>query len=922
MTSFGFTDAGGGTAVPRHAALELARRGWEVTVFYAAVTPTEHGLPYELSEREQDGVTLIGVHNRPHGLFDLAQPRRELDDPPITEAFAAVIDRVAPDVVHFHNLHNLGAALIDEVSARGLPAFFSTHNYWLICPRAYLLTGEGVICPGPGDGSACASCAGGHDPIAYRDRLESIRARATRGLRGILAVSESVRRTLLAAGYPDELVEVVRQAMPQDHAIWEAVGARRPAGRTGEALTVAFLGSAYPHKGPQLLVEAAQRTRAEVRVEILGEVPERFAAALTRADRRGVTRVHGAFTSGEIGGLLRSVDAAVLPSMWWDCAPLAAAECRAAGLPLIVPRLGGLPETVRDGVDGLLFDPLDADDLAHTLDRLAGEPGLLERLQSAIEPPRPFAEYVDALELRYRDARAGALPAAPAPVSGPATVRWQGDHGLATSLSIINDEVTARLTGPVQRVTRDRAALDPPLPQLADVEVRHQWPPDLGVPAAGRLAAIVPWEFGAIPEEWVAPIEDNVDELWVPSEYVRSMYLDAGVAPDRVVVVPNGVAVDVFAPADRPPREGSPVRFLFVGGVIHRKGPDLLLAAWREAFAGRDDVTLVVKDFGAGGVYRDGERGPLRAHAASGALPRIELIEDELEVAELVELYRGSDVLVHPYRGEGFAMPVLEAMACGLPVIVTAGGPTDEFCPAEAGWRIDAHRRQWGQEPCIGAMRTTGIPWMLEPDPAHLVALLREAADDAEGRRRRGRRGREAAEALSWQAVAQRYEERIERLRARPPRRVTAAAHRYVFEDAAAVRVLASPAWRGRDDLSGLLADWAAATSPATDACLYLLADPHTSGSPEDLETHVLAAAAAAGVDLDACADIDIRVEAPRDGLIASLQAACDAYVPLHGACAGDLREAHTVLVPGSGGLGRLLAGDAQRPAVAASTSR
>ena len=54
----------------------------------------------------------------------------------------------------------------------------------------------------------------------------------------------------------------------------------------------------------------------------------------------------------------------------------------------------------------------------------------------------------------------------------------------------------------------------------------------------------------------------------------------------------------------------------------------------------------------------------------------------------MAALYRSCDVLVHPYRGEGFAMPVLEAMASGLPVVVTAGGPTDEFCPDAAGWRI------------------------------------------------------------------------------------------------------------------------------------------------------------------------------------------------------------------------------------------
>ncbi len=52
---------------------------------------------------------------------------------------------------------------------------------------------------------------------------------------------------------------------------------------------------------------------------------------------------------------------------------------------------------------------------------------------------------------------------------------------------------------------------------------------------------IQPWEFGAIPAEWVDPIRRNVDEVWVPSEYVKRMYVAGGIDADRVAVVPNGV---------------------------------------------------------------------------------------------------------------------------------------------------------------------------------------------------------------------------------------------------------------------------------------------------------------------------------------------------------------------------------------------
>jgi glycosyltransferase involved in cell wall biosynthesis len=911
MTAFGFNDSGGGTTVPRLAAKELVRRGWEVTVFHAAVKPTASGQPYEVVESEQDGVRLIGVHNRPHGLFDLGHPDREIDDPAISAAFQRVLAQVRPDVVHFHNLHNLGASLIDHVAARGVPAYFTTHNYWLVCPRAYLLTGEGAICAGPGDGARCAACVGSPDVAGHQRRLAEIRSRAERGLTTILSVSDAVRRTLVNAGYPGDLINTVRQAMPHDAEIWEQVGRDRRPGRVATDLTVAFLGSAYPHKGPQLLIEAAQRTQARLNIKILGEVPDRFAEQLKALDRRGNVELCGSFSPSEIGGLLREVDAVALPSMWWDCAPLAAAECLAARTPVLVPRLGGLPEAIRHGVDGLTFDGLDVDDLARTLDRLALEPGLLEQLQAGISAPRSFAAYVDELEAYYGGARPSRVEADP--VAEDVAVRWQGDHGLPTSLSIINDRVSERLAGSVQRVGRDGSAEvpGPPLVHTADVEVRHQWPPDFSPARAGRLAIIQPWEFGAIPEAWLEPLRANVDELWVPSEYVRAMYVEAGVDADRVVTIPNGVDLDLFRPdgAERElPQAGEGTRFLFVGGLIARKGADVLFDAWREAFAGRDDVTLVLKDFGANDIYRDAGRGPILDHIASGALPRIVLVEDDLSTDEVAALYRACDVLVHPYRGEGFAMPVLEAMACGLPVIVTAGGPTDEFVPDDAGWRISADRA-WFPEHRIDTLATRGRPWLLEPDRTALVALLRradEAGDDELDAR--GRAGRAAAQYLSWDIVAARYQERITGLAARRPRAASAAVHEpFPLEEEVAVRVLATPAWRGSDRLGELLAQWVSATTRETSACLYLLADPGVDGEPEDLETHILSAAAAAGVDIEGGADINVLMEpavAERD---VRLHGAVDAYVPLHDACSGHERLAreagNAVLRLGSGEL-------------------
>ena len=899
LTSFGYNDSGGGTIVPRHVSKELARRRWDVTVFHAAVGRID-APAYAIREWEEDGVRLIGVYNRPHGLLDLGNPGREIDDPPITRAFAEALDRLAPDVIHFHNLHNLGAGLLDEAAGRGIPAYFSTHNYWLICPRSFLYTDRLDLCDGPPDrGAGCADCVGSADHAGHVARLDEIRTRFGRGVSVCLAVSEAMKSTLVGAGYPAEMIDVVAQAMPQEAEIWERLGRDREPGRVGDRLTVGFFGSAYPHKGPSLLVDAAQRTGQEITVRIHGEVPEAFARHLRSLDTRGVVEIRGGFDHADLPELLAGVDVAVIPSLWWDCAPLMVAECLAGRVPVLAARMGGIPDFVTEDVNGLLFTGRDVGDLTRQLDRLGGEPDLLERLQASIREPRAFSAYVDELERYY----AGERPSQREAPDRPVTVRWRGDQRRATSLATINRQVGQRLeadpTVALQRITIAGEPHDHALPQPAEIEVRHQWPYDFG-PAPSRLAVIQPWEFGAIPAEWVTPANANVDEIWVPSAYVRDMYVRGGVDADRVVVVPNGVDLDVYTPDGPPlPLSGATgTKLLFVGGLIERKGPDLLLAAYLDAFEGRDDVTLVIKDFGADTFYPGSDRGELEKYAREGKLPRIVYLHDELEEADLAALYRACDLVVLPYRGEGFTMPALEAMACGVPLVITAGGPTDEFVPDDACWRIPSAVKPYEANQ-VDHWVTAGRPFMLEPDLPALRDILLDAVADETSRQARGAAGRDAAAAYSWDAVAGRYKERIVAIAARPPRTAAPPTVPFPLDGEFDARLLATPAWLGgHDRLGELLAAWTQVTSPGRSACLYLLADPRLHGDEAVITSRVLEAAAGAGADLDQGSDIAIVMQHLRGETEAAIHLAVDGFAPLHGACAGSLRLAAAVGTP------------------------
>jgi glycosyltransferase involved in cell wall biosynthesis/tetratricopeptide (TPR) repeat protein/predicted O-methyltransferase YrrM len=380
------------------------------------------------------------------------------------------------------------------------------------------------------------------------------------------------------------------------------------------------------------------------------------------------------------------------------------------------------------------------------------------------------------------------LGAAPSTESGVVTLTWDGPVDAAHSLAHVNRAVCTELVARGHRLALVPQPTDgvpaAPLPvppefvplvgrELAGaVHVRHRWPPDFTVPAGtGPLVLMQPWEFGRLPRAWVEPIVTTVDEVWAYSRAVLRAYVASGVPEGRVALVPPGVDPDRFRPELEPLSLPTPkrVKLLFVGGTIPRKGFDVLLAAYRRAFTRADDVCLVVKDMGVGTFYRDQTAGDaIRALEADPRAPEIVYLTADLPEAEVPRLFAACDALVHPYRGEGFALPVLEAMACGLPVAVTAGGSTDEFVPRSAGWRVPARLRYFERE-AVGNAPTVGRPWWLEPDSDALVAILKEVVGNADERHRRGEAARRAALGWTWARTASAVEDRVRVLRVRTP---------------------------------------------------------------------------------------------------------------------------------------------------------
>jgi len=541
--------------------------------------------------------------------------------------------------------------------------------------------------------------------------------------------------------------------------------------RSDDVCLVLKTGSFYTDDG-----DVMSRIESFLRQEFGAGATDRLAPILFLTDR---------LPTAAMPRLYAAADAYVLPSRGegWGRPYM---EALAMGLPTIASRFSGNLEFMDDDTSWLIDGELvpvpenadlwtaayrghkwfeaDADELAAAMREIVSDPDaarakaaparaeLIRRFSYGATANRIAELSADAIE-NHGDLRSRPVYAA---VRGPA--------GSVDSLAIGNDAITRHLIGRGYNV-RVRAAHGADQIQEDVPGLSQSWPPNFDPVTEGPTIMILHWEFGPPPKEWLEEVCRKVDRVWVASDYVRRGYVEGGMPPGIVEVNPFAAEVDRFTPEGPKyplPRQAG-TTFLFVGGTTWRKGADILLNAWREAFGPDDDVQLVVKDNNVHGVYRGQTAGPeFKALADDDSVAPVIYIDDELPFEELPSLYRAADVVVLPYRAEGFCLPAVEAMACGVPVIHNGSGPTGEFVADIGGWALPAERAGIPVEARLPELAAPG--YVHEVGQAALVETMRAVAADPEARRERGSRGIEQARGYTWKAFVDRTVEKLEAL--------------------------------------------------------------------------------------------------------------------------------------------------------------
>ncbi len=399
-------ERGGAEIVTATLSQALAQRGHEVTVFARMADPTSEEFSLRRDEPQGDTGNKVDIVRVVNNLSHVSHFRLEYDNPFSNQAFHCVLTDIQPDIVHIQHVGHLSGSMLQIPAQLGYPVVLSLHDFFFACYRIHLIDNHLRLCPGPDRGERCVAC------------LQSVTTadEARRRFAYFEQLLHMPRRVIVPSQFlAERMQEIFPFVEPYLHVVAPGIVPVRqisPENRKDQPLgplRVLYLGVLMPHKGPHLLVEATRELPAgSIAVSLYGSRVEawRAYADQLQADASDLPiRFCGTYAHDELSPILAQHDVLVVPSICEETFSLVAREALQAGLPVIAARRGALPAVIQDGVNGLLFEPENADDLRRCLKRLRTDAQLREQLTPASTPIRDPQAYAQDMEAVYEAVR-------------------------------------------------------------------------------------------------------------------------------------------------------------------------------------------------------------------------------------------------------------------------------------------------------------------------------------------------------------------------------------------------------------------------------------------------------------------------------------------------------------------------------------
>ncbi len=363
INNYHYYRGGAETVFLRHGRM-FEERGWEVVPFSMHhernlpsawseyfVDEIEFGERYSLTER---------LRRAPRVVYSM-QARQRL---------RRLLDTIRPEVCHAHNIyHHITPSILSLLASRGIPVVLTLHDLKIACPAYTMLARDGV----------CERCQGGdlinvvrHRCIKNSTALSALVFTEAVLHRAIGSYRNCVARFVVPSRFYIE--KFTQWGWPRERFRYvpNFVDVTRYSPNPSPGSRIVYFGRVSREKGLATLVRAAAAAR--VPVTIIGTGPDSDNLRTLASELAANVEFAGFLSGTALHEAVRAARAVVLPSEWYENAPMSVLEAYALGKPVVGANIGGIPELVRPGETGVLFRSGDAADLAEALQLVASMP--------------------------------------------------------------------------------------------------------------------------------------------------------------------------------------------------------------------------------------------------------------------------------------------------------------------------------------------------------------------------------------------------------------------------------------------------------------------------------------------------------------------------------------------------------------------
>ncbi|MDD5529888.1 MAG: glycosyltransferase [bacterium] len=390
---------GGTELYTMYLAQGLKNKGHDVYVFYPHYSPDKQ--MYSIEEKEYRGLKLAEVNIKPQNLIE------NVNNETSKEIFRNYIKRHNFDIIHFQHIEKALSSSLLETASAVAPTILTLHGFWFICEQDLLCNSDGSACSGPDTIDKCIKCCYGNTEIMEQEEINRLRnyfayrkdclIRMIKYPDLVMAVSKFCKSKFREYDI-NKKISVARIGILKDFTPINGIP------RKDKRIVFSYLGSLIPRKGCHILLEAWESIKninSELNIYGIPADTEYSARMMEKISKLNNVSYKGSYVTDDLPDIFSQSDVVIAPSVGENY-PTVIRESFHAKVPVIASKIAGVPEIVKDGVNGLIFEPGNIENLRSKIIQIIEAPLLISKFKKNIKPVRVLREDIERLEKTYK----------------------------------------------------------------------------------------------------------------------------------------------------------------------------------------------------------------------------------------------------------------------------------------------------------------------------------------------------------------------------------------------------------------------------------------------------------------------------------------------------------------------------------------